>query len=231
MTCALALAFTGSAAALGKPVLIGANVASLPSQAAVTVDGSGTAYIAWAGPRTIVSEKGAVGVDSIASAVSSGGQGWAVYASQGKEYAVSFGSSDSYQRPRITHLRIQPKSSHAKPHAGPISTKRGAPITYFDSQPAATTFKVIGLEPGYRLGHSRCKPLNPFGIRQRHSKPCTVDHLIGTFAHSDLKGANVLQFSGRMKGHRLARSSYELRATPKLGPLKGRTVSVGFRIS
>ena len=42
-----ALALPPSASAVGRPITIGSNPASFPTQAAVAVDASGTAYIAW----------------------------------------------------------------------------------------------------------------------------------------------------------------------------------------
>ena len=47
VTGAVALAFAASAEAVSKPFTIGANTSGLPSQPAVAVDSTGTAYIVW----------------------------------------------------------------------------------------------------------------------------------------------------------------------------------------
>jgi hypothetical protein len=46
-TSAVALAFSASAEAVSSPITIGANTSGPPSQPAVAVDSTGTAYIVW----------------------------------------------------------------------------------------------------------------------------------------------------------------------------------------
>jgi len=152
----------------------------------------------WFGPVTLFSERGgAVSVDSVASATNAGGQGWAVFASGGTEYAQPFVAADALP-PTDTHLKLAPKL---------FSPSKGTKVRYFDTEAATTTVKVLLL----RKGH---KP-----------KP------IGSFHHTDHIGKNSFHWSGKVDGHELAAGSYELEATPKLGTLKGETVSVKFNVT
>jgi hypothetical protein len=223
----------------GSPVTVASEAAHQPT---VSQDSAGGLYAtwlsngtgirlayssnrgaAWAGPSTLVASKGMnAGVDSVASDVGSSGDGWAVYASQGKEYAVQFNAGEAFLRPRISHLKFKPAR---------FSSKHGSKVSYSDSQPALTTFKVVERKPGYRLAHGRCKPLKKGGVPPAHSRSCTADQIVKSFKHPDLKGSNSFAFTARAKGHKLAPASYELRATPKLGSLKGKTVSIKFTIS
>jgi hypothetical protein len=150
----------------------------------------------WYGPVTLFGEKGG-GVDGVASATGSSGQGWAVFESGGTEYAQPFDAADAVP-PADSHLKLAPKS---------FSASKGAKLHYSDTEAATTTFKVLLLSKGH--------------------KP----NAIGTFHHNDHAGANSFHWNGKASGHTLAPGGYELEATPKLGTLKGKTISAKFTVT
>ena len=194
------------------PATFGAAVTVAPGAAlgpTLTQDGAGGLYATWLnngtglrlaysnnggkswfGPTTLARDtSGSISYQGIASATGSSGQGWAVYASGGTEYAQPFDAADALP-PKITHLKLH-----------------GARISYTDTQPAKTKFKVLELVKGHA--------------------PKTV----GTFSHTDVAGKNSFHWNRRVDGHTLAAGSYKLEATPSLGAVKGKTVSVTFTIS
>ena len=144
----------------------------------------------WSGPVTL---SGSNGLDSVASATGVSGQGWAVFASGGTEYAQPFVAADALP-PEDSHLKLHPKS---------FSPSNKTKVSYFDTKAAKTEFKVVQIRKG--------------------RKPKTI----GTFSHNDHVGKNSFHW----KPHRLASGSYKLEATPKLGALKGKMISVGFTIT
>ncbi len=114
------------------------------------------------------------------------------------------------------------KAHHKKP---PL----GVAVSYTDSEAASTTFNVVLLARGYGVGHS-CKTPPKHGKRPKHAVGCTLDVAVGSFTHSDVAGKNSFKFTGRVGGHALAKGSYKLQATPKLGALSGVAVSASFTI-
>ena len=103
---------------------------------------SGDGGVGWDGDNTLARETSNVGVDSVASAVNSAGQGWAVYASNGAEYAQSFVAPDSYVTPRDAGLRVKPKAFAS-----------GATIDYSDTEAATTGFTVVELVKSGKTTH------------------------------------------------------------------------------
>ena len=187
----------------------------------------------WSGPVTLFGIKDETSPDSLASAVNGEGQGWAVYAFQGTEYAQPFVKTDAGP-PEDSHLKLKPATFKGSSSGGSIVKKAKShdtsTVTYFDTAAAKTTFKVIELKKGYKVGHGACKAPPKHGHAPKHSHPCTRDVSKGSFSHQDSAGSNSFVFSGRVSGHRLSRGSYELKATPKLGTLTGKTVSAKFKI-
>ncbi len=92
--------------------------------------------LAWIGARTLVA--GDVGAP--ASAVNPAGQGWAVYAANGTEYAQPFAAADANVAPSDHNLRVVPSSFSSS-----------ATIHYTDSEAAKTTFTVVKLRKGHRV--------------------------------------------------------------------------------
>jgi len=132
----------------------------------------------------------------------------------------------------LSALTISPSSFSAAPSGATISRakkpkkKYGAKITYRDSQAATTTFTVYREEAGRKQGRSCKKP----GKANKHGKRCTILKPIGSFSHADSAGANSLHFSGRIKGKKLAKSSYRLQAVAANAAGKSATASASFKI-
>ncbi len=121
--------FTGPAA-FGPVTTVAAGAALEPT---VTQDGTGGLYATWLtngvglrlaysqdggkgwfGPHTLVTDKdGLAGLDSVASATDAAGQGWAVYASNGTEYAQPFVAADAEVTPKDAHLKLRPRTPSA----------------------------------------------------------------------------------------------------------------------
>jgi hypothetical protein len=201
-------------ATFGGAVKVAPGAALQPS---LTQDGTGALYATWLtngaglrfaysdnggkgwfGPVTLFSEKGGIlSLDGIASATGAGGQGWAVFESNGTEYAQPFDAADAVP-PRDSHLKLAPKS---------FSSATGTKVRYLDTEAATTRFKVLQLSKGH--------------------KP----KAIGGFHHADHVGANKFHWSGKLHGHALAAGRYELQATPKLGSLTGKTISIKFTVT
>lgn len=188
----------------------------------------------WSGPGKLFPPRNDAVPDSLASGVGSNGQGWAVYAFGGVEYAQPFAAADALP-PAISHLRLSRDRFRSEASGGSIVTKlkshSGTKIGYEDSDGAKTTFKVIELETGYKLGAGRCRPLPPSGKGPKHSRACTRDVSKGSFSHQDTIGPNTFDFSGRVRGDALPIGHYEVKVTPKLGALTGNTVSAKFTIA
>ena len=98
-------------------------------------------------------------------------------------------------------------------------------IRYSDTEAASTTFTVFRATAGVRHG-KRCVPK---GKRAR-GRRCTLLSKLGSFSHVDKAGANKISLPARIGGHKLARGTYAITATPRLGPSIGRSVSVSVRI-
>ena len=134
----------------------------------------------------------------------------------------------------ITGLTISPSSFLAAPSGATISKAKkkakkkvyGANVTYRDSQAATTTFTVLRPSTGRTQGKACKKPSRA----NKRGKRCTILTAIGSFTHTDAAGANKLHFSGRLKGKKLAKGSYKLRAVPHNAAGNGATVSKEFKI-
>src|SRR5579863_9626347 len=110
----------------------------------------------WSGPVTLFGIKNDAAPGSVASAVNGAGQGWAVYAYQGTEYAQPFVAADALP-PKLSNLKLKPASFKGLSKGGSIVKKpikyKTSKVAYSDTQAAKTTFKVYELEHGYRLPH------------------------------------------------------------------------------
>lgn len=198
---------------------------------------SGDGGSSWSGPVTLFGISNGTAPDSVNSAVGSGGQGWAVYAFDGTEYAQPFSRNDALA-PVDSHLRLRPKKftpqSNGNPIVGKSKKHHGTTVGYTDSKAAKTTFRVYLLVPGYKSGKGGCKALGAHQHRPKHSHRCTATQYEGKFSHQDAAGPNSFRFSGRVRLsgelHTLAAGPYELQATPVLPPLTGKPVTVRFTI-
>ena len=139
--------------------------------------------------------------------------------------------------PKDSALALSPSAFAPEPSGASIAKAhhkkkpaQGTTLSYTDSLAASTTFVVVSLEGGYRVGRGSCKALSKHGKHPKHAKGCTRAVTVGSFAHSDVAGHNSFKFTGRLDGHALTKGSYKLQATPKLGALSGATVSATFQI-
>jgi hypothetical protein len=120
--------------------------------------------------------------------------------------------------PRIAALKITPAV---------VSHKRGATVTYTDTQAATTAFSVHGQRPGRVRGRSCVAQTK----RNRSHRRCARWVRIGRgFTHADTPGREQLRLSGQRIA-KLAPGKYRLAATPSASGLSGQTVTAGFRVS
>ncbi|HEY1833564.1 MAG TPA: DUF1565 domain-containing protein [Solirubrobacteraceae bacterium] len=128
----------------------------------------------------------------------------------------------------LTNLKLSPGAFHAAPSGAAVAkaVKFGTTISYGDSQVAVTTFTVVAHETGRRQGRSCKKPSK----HNRKHKPCVRVVVLGSFTHKDVAGANSLRFTGRFKGHKLAKRGYLLQAVPRDAAGAGATVERSFTI-
>jgi hypothetical protein len=120
-------------------------------------------------------------------------------------------------RPFLAGLGIHPSSLKPEPGKGASLSaahkRRGATVTYSDSQAALTTFTVLSPRKGYRVGR-RCQASRPKHHKGKLRR-CTVYVSLGSFPHTDRAGANRFHFTGRAKGRPLRRGRYRLRAVAR----------------
>lgn len=140
--------------------------------------------------------------------------------------------------PVLSHLAISPKAllaeqgkgaSIATVHKKGKAKRRGASISYADSEVATTTFTVLSVRSGFRVG-SRCLAKAP-----RHHKgklkSCTREVSLSGFTHADAAGANRFKFTGRLKNHALAPGRYLLRAVARnAAGQSSRPLTLAFRV-
>ena len=122
--------------------------------------------------------------------------------------------------PVITNLRVKPKKFRVKGKK-PL----GATINWGDSQAAITKFTVLRPARGVKVKGRCLKP-----SKKRHGKRCTRFVALGSFTHTDVQGANLIHFTGGVRGRKLKPGSYRLRAVPVLGTLTGKAVTASFRV-
>jgi hypothetical protein len=136
-------------------------------------------------------------------------------------------------RPVDSGLTISPRAFRAAPRGAAVSgrrtARRGATISYRDSQPAVTTFTVQRRRGGIRIGRTCASPTPRPRDRRPHPR-CQRWTAVGTFTHHDRAGANRLHFSGRIGGRRLPPGPCRLIARPANGSVLGPSVSTAFRI-
>ena len=132
----------------------------------------------------------------------------------------------------LTALTLAPSAFFAARSGATVSAvaaskkKYGTKVTYRDSQAATTTFTVL-LETSGRKQSKTCqKPSS----KNKHGKRCTLLKKVGTFAHTDIAGANSLRFSGRIKGKKLPPGTYELKAVAHDAAGNGEPVEKSFKI-
>jgi subtilisin family serine protease len=147
---------------------------------------------------------------------------------------VRFGSTPVIDH--IANLRVTPArliaaasrpSATASSQAKAGKGKRGAMVSYTDTQSATTTFTVQHLVEGRRQGRSCVKPTKHNRSRGRCIRVITI----GGFIHADAVGPNRFRFTGRVDGRKLSLGSYRLRAIPRNAAGNGPAVYVPFRVA
>lgn len=133
--------------------------------------------------------------------------------------------------PVLSGLAISPSrfaSERGRGASLAARTPRGAAISYSDSETATTTFTVLVLRRGYRVGaQCRAKPPKHHAGRLRR---CTLRVRVGSFTHADRVGAQRLRFTGRVGRRPLPAGRYVLQAQALSDGLRSRIVSAAFQI-
>jgi subtilisin family serine protease len=121
--------------------------------------------------------------------------------------------------PRLTGLTLRPSRFRAR---------RGTRVRFSLSQPAWVTFRVQKAARGRRAGRRCARPRRSNRRRRRCTRWVT---LRGSFIRAGKPGRNSFKFRGRLRGHRLRRGRYRLRARAT-NVAKSRSVpkTKGFRI-
>ena len=112
--------------------------------------------------------------------------------------------------PALTQLGLTRRRFAAAPRGGSIAAKVGTTISYRLSRAATTTFRVQRRKAG-RAVRGKCRKRTRSNARR---KRCDLT-LKGSFKHNGNNGTNKLRFTGRLRGRKLPRGSYVLRATAK----------------
>jgi len=133
--------------------------------------------------------------------------------------------------PVLSRLAVSPSSLRATPGKGAsiaAAKRRGATVSYLDSEAAKATFTVLSPKRGYRVGR-RCGSRRPtHGAIHR----CTRYVSLGSFAHTDVAGTNKFRFTGRVAGRPLAAGSYRLSAVARNAAGQTSTAAIaGFKIT
>lgn len=143
--------------------------------------------------------------------------------------------------PRDSALTVNPMSFAATSGGAAIAranhkrhgrkAPKGAEVSYVDSEAATTTFTIVRLQHGYRVGKGSCKAIKHHRKKPRHASACTREVTLNdSFSHQDAAGRNRFEFTGRLGGKPLDEGTYVLIATPRLGSLTGGRASVTFKI-
>lgn len=143
----------------------------------------------------------------------------------GNTSGTSKGITQSPAAPQITLAKLNRSIFRAARHGATIASRHslpiGATLSYWDSQAATTTIRILGRETGHRSGHG-CRAGRP----RAHQKPCRRART-RVFEHADVAGGNTL----RLSGHGLPAGAYTLTLTPVENGLTGATITLTFRIA
>jgi hypothetical protein len=135
-------------------------------------------------------------------------------------------------RPALSALKLSPSRLRAeRGHGVSINVthaRRGATLSYSDSEAAATTFTVQRRGRGFKVGHS-CVAKPPRHHRGLLAR-CTRYVSVGTFTHADAGGVVRLHFTGRVNGRPLAPGRYRLTVRARLGGLTSATLTFTFTV-
>ncbi|MEV4423120.1 hypothetical protein AB0L40_24545, partial [Patulibacter sp. NPDC049589] len=134
--------------------------------------------------------------------------------------------------PVLEDLHASPSTFKAAATGGSLvtSTKKGTGtrLTWSVDTASMTTFDVLAARTGRKAGGSCVAPKAGKAVAKKDR--CTRFVPVGSFVHEDLEGENTARFTGRVKGHKLAKGSYRLEATPSLDDVEGDAVRTPFTI-
>ena len=133
----------------------------------------------------------------------------------GASYVTNFGSEDASGSPAAAasppaptiRVSVSPSSFPAAASGPPSSPNGpGARVSYVLAKPANVVFTVQRKLTGRRAGR-RCVAPRP---SNRRARSCVRTRRFGSFREQGVAGTNVLRFSGRVGGRRLAPGRYQL---------------------
>ena len=165
----------------------------------------------WSGPVTLFGIKERVSPDSLASAVNGEGQGWAVYAFQGTEYAQPFVETDARPARGSADLKLKPGTFKGSSSGGSIVKKATraqdtSTVTYFDNGGRRRRrSRSFELEEGVQeVGTRYVQGASEAGLAQALAPIARASVFEGQLCPSGQRGLQQLRFSGRVSGHRLS---------------------------
>jgi subtilisin family serine protease len=136
--------------------------------------------------------------------------------------------------PLLTGLKLAPYSFKAARKGASISARRarvGATVTYSDTQPALSEFRVLTPRAGVLNAAKLCvSPPRRASAHAHRAKACARYVRVGRFWRVDVAGQNRFHFSGRVGRGQLAPGRYRLEAVPVLAGVSGPAASANFRI-
>ncbi|HEY3830341.1 MAG TPA: CSLREA domain-containing protein [Solirubrobacteraceae bacterium] len=120
--------------------------------------------------------------------------------------------------PVVYQLELRPASFRARTGR---EERGGTVISWFDSQPATTTFTFARQAPGVNKGKACVAPPRRPAVG-KHPKRCTrYVSVKGSLSHEDRAGANSLAWNGSLVGRALAPGVYRLQAHATLNDNTG----------
>jgi hypothetical protein len=132
---------------------------------------------------------------------------------------------------RISGFSVAPRSFKAAGSGRTVTPANQLPggtiVSYRGTEAAQSRFAIQAPRAGRKQGAS-CRRPSPANRRGRR---CTLYATVGTFMHTDAAAGPIrFRFTGRIRGHKLARRTYRLQVTPSNPAGKGRTITATFAI-
>jgi hypothetical protein len=108
--------------------------------------------------------------------------------------------------PKLRQLTISPSAFTAANSGPALVASVGGRVFFRLTEPAKTTFTVQRAVKGRKKG-KKCK------AGRKKGKRCTTYKKVkGSFTHKGTKGLNSFRFMGRLRGKRLKKGRYRLKA-------------------
>lgn len=130
---------------------------------------------------------------------------------------------------RVNPHKVLPDTGRGASLARTSKRRRGATISYTDTEKGLTTFTVLSRRSGFRAGRS-CVAKRPRHHKGKQRR-CTRYVKLGSFTHADIAGANHFHFTGRGNGRPLRTGPYRLQAVARnAAGQASRSRAVNFQI-